>query len=289
MPQLPISIKEHVEKHLACKVTGFRPSSGGCINFGGELVTNKGSYFLKWNDRLRYPQMFEKESLGLKLLQATNCIDITEVIQVGEIGEHQFILMAYIRAGRRAQPYWSVMGEQLANLHRNTHSHFGLDYNNYIGSLVQKNSLKENWVDFFIEERLAVQLSLDEENNKISLQLRKQFEVLYKKLPDLLPQEKPALLHGDLWSGNVMVNALGEPTLIDPAVYYGNREAELAFTLLFGGFNSQFYSAYQKAFPLSPGFDSRTDLYNLYPLLVHVNLFGESYVLHVRETLKRFL
>jgi fructosamine-3-kinase len=288
MINIPASLQSSISEKLSWSIKTFRSASGGCINHGGELVTTEDSYLLKWNDRQRYPHMFEKESRGLTLLKSANCIDVPEVIHVAEAEDIQFIILSFVKAGRRAKNYWTLLGEQLANLHRNTHTHFGLDHDNYIGSLIQRNVLTENWIDFFIQYRLEVQLSLAERERKITSDIRKQFDVLYKKLPDLLPQEKPALLHGDLWSGNVMVNEKGEPALIDPAVYYGHREAELAFTQLFGGFEQEFYGAYQNAFPLSAGFNSRTDLYNLYPLLVHVNLFGGGYLQQVENILDRF-
>jgi fructosamine-3-kinase len=287
MINLPTTLQTYISEKLSRSVKAFHPASGGCINHGGELVTTEGSYFLKWNDCERYPQMFEKESKGLRLLKAANCMDVPEVVHVGEAADLQFIIMSFVKSGRRAKNYWLLLGEQLANLHRNTNTHFGLDHDNYIGSLIQKNQRKENWIEFFIQYRLEAQLALAEGNKKITSDIRKQFELLYKKLPDLFPQEKPALLHGDLWSGNVMINERGEPTLIDPAVYYGHREAELAFTQLFGGFEPEFYQAYHEAFPIGKGFDSRANLYNLYPLLVHVNLFGGGYLQQVLSILRK--
>lgn len=289
MISIPESLQVYITEKLSWSVKAFRLASGGCINHGGELVTTEGSYFLKWNDRQRYPQMFEKESNGLTLLKNANCMDVPKVIHVGETDNLQFIILSFVRTERRAKNHWSLLGEQLANLHRNTHTHFGLDHDNYIGSLIQKNTRSEGWITFFIQHRLEEQLSLAERNGKITTTIRKQFELLYKKLPDLLPHEKPALLHGDLWGGNVMTNERGEPTLIDPAVYYGHREAELAFTQLFGGFEQEFYSAYHQTFSLAPGFNTRTDLYNLYPLLVHVNLFGGGYLQQVVNILSRFV
>lgn len=288
MIELPRALQTHISENLSWSVRAFHPASGGCINHGGELVTTEGSYFLKWNDRQRYPHMFEKESRGLTLLKSANCINVPKVIHVGEAANLQFIILSFVKSDRRAKNYWSLLGEQLADLHRNTLTHFGLDHDNYIGSLIQRNALTENWIDFFVQHRLEAQLSLAERSGKITSDIRKRFDALYQRLPGLLPQEMPALLHGDLWSGNVMVNEMGEPTLIDPAVYYGHREAELAFTQLFGGFEEEFYLAYRNAFPLIPGFNSRTDLYNLYPLLVHVNLFGGGYLQQVENILDRF-
>lgn len=286
--QFPISVKGHVENHLHCKVTGFRPASGGCINHGGELVTDKGSYFLKWNDAHRYTGMFGAESKGLTLLDSAKCIHIPKVVLVDEVEDKQFIVMEFVRAAHPKKNYWALLGERLAQLHRNTNTQFGLDHDNYIGSLHQSNFFHKDWIQFFIEQRLDKQVSLAERNSRMEKGQRSRFATLYKKLPELLPAENPALLHGDLWSGNVMVNEKGEPCLIDPAVYFGHREIELAFTRLFGGFGSEFYEAYVASFPLLPGFTDRVDIYNLYPLMVHVNLFGGGYLQQAERILKRY-
>ncbi|HZI24010.1 MAG TPA: fructosamine kinase family protein, partial [Chryseolinea sp.] len=154
--------------------------------------------------------------------------------------------------------------------------------------LPQFNNQNTSWVNFFIEQRLQVQVNLAIENGVAKADWEKKFAALYNKLPGLIPVEAPSLLHGDLWSGNLITDEKGEPCLIDPAVYYGNREADMAMTKLFGGFSGRFYAAYQEAFPLSPGHEQRVDLYNLYPLMVHVNLFGGSYVHSVESILGAF-
>jgi fructosamine-3-kinase len=163
-----------------------------------------------------------------------------------------------------------------------------LDYNNYIGTFQQDNQYKSNWIDFFIENRLQPQAL--QASELLGTEVMQQLDKLYNRLPELLTQGKPSLLHGDLWSGNFTVNEKGGVCLVDPATYFGNREIEIAFTKLFGGFEEDFYAAYQEVLPLDKGFfDSRVDIYNLYPLLVHVNLFGGWYIAQVRETLKRFV
>ncbi|MBX2961200.1 MAG: fructosamine kinase family protein [Cyclobacteriaceae bacterium] len=285
---LVIAIEKDIEQHLDCKIQDFRPASGGCINHGGELITNQGSFFVKWNDASRYPGMFTAEAKGLRLLHEKNCIEVPHPIVVKEIEGSQYILMTFIRSTKPGADYWKALGGQLANLHKHTQDNFGLSHDNYIGSHTQHNTVTSNWIDFFITQRLEKQILLAEKNNSINISLRKKFETLHKKLPNLLPEEKPALLHGDLWSGNVMVNGAGKPALIDPAVYYGHREAELAFTQLFGGFDPMFYESYFSSFPVEPGFDTRVDVYNLYPLLVHVNLFGGGYLQQVIDILNRF-
>lgn len=287
---LPSSVQKLIESQLSVKVRGFSAASGGCINNGGEVHTNKETYFVKWNDADRYPAMFLREAEGLKLLFAANAICVPEVICTGMTGDGlQLIVMQFIRSSARCNKFWELLGQRLASLHRNTQPHFGLNQNNYIGSLRQYNEYRSTWSSFFIEQRLEKQVELAVQEGRLIRTDQKHFDVLYKIIPELMPEEPPALLHGDLWGGNLLVNETGEPCLIDPAVYYGHREAEIAYTQLFGGFNHEFYTAYEEVFPLLKGFDKRADVYNLYPLLVHVNLFGGGYANQVRSILQKVL
>ena len=266
----------------------FTPISGGCINNGGKLSTTAGDFFIKWNDKTSFPGMFKAESDGLRLLAATSVVHVPEVLGVGN-PDHQFILMEYIDQHPRSKTYWTDLGTQLACLHKNTSSCYGLERDNYIGSLTQVNSVSHSWLNFFFEHRLNVQLKLAIDSGVADRMWSQRFGELYKKAEDIMVSEPPALLHGDLWNGNVLSDGSGKPCLIDPAVYYGNREVDLAMTKLFGGFDPEFYESYQRTFPLLPGYDLRFEFYNLYPLLVHVNLFGKSYSPSVNAILNRFL
>ena len=165
---------------------------------------------------------------------------------------------------------------------------FGLDHDNYIGSLPQSNHQHTSWVEFFIEERLEKQIALAKNSGALNNSTIQQFNNLFKRLKEIIPEEKPSLLHGDLWNGNYMLAADGCACLIDAAVYYDHREMDLAMTRLFGGFPEEFYESYHETFPLSSGFEERVDIHNLYPLLVHVNLFGGSYISQVKSVLSRF-
>jgi fructosamine-3-kinase len=191
-------------------------------------------------------------------------------------------------SAKRQSDFWENFGTALAALHKNTQDNFGLDEDNYIGSLSQSNRCHSDWTDFFIAERLEPQIALARNNRKISQSHTRQFEKLYKKFPEIFPEEKPALVHGDLWNGNFITGKDGYACLVDPAVHYGNREAELSFTKLFGGFDPGFYQAYQQAFPLEKCFAQRVDIYNLYPLMVHVNLFDGGYAASVESILRKF-
>lgn len=286
---VPTEIVKAIETAIGESIEGFSFLSGGCINKGGRLNTSGGSFFLKWNDEKKFPGMFSAEARGLALLHKAKGLAVPMVVEAGSAGGSQFLLLEYIKSGTRSGSFWKSFGAGLATLHKNSAAYFGLDHDNYIGSLPQVNTTESTWVDFFREHRLGAQLKIAVDDNKIDKESLKRFDLLCTKLSSLLPEEAPALLHGDLWSGNLMVNSFGDPCLIDPAVYYGHREADLAMTQLFGGFDSSFLQSYTEVFPLADDFHSRVDLYNLYPLLVHLNLFGGGYKSQIVSVLKRFV
>ncbi len=264
--------------------------SGGNINTAAQVFSSEGVFLVKWNLFGQHEKqvMFETEAKGLDLLRQTDSLAIPQVIGYGQYGEKSYLILEYIDPGKPEKAYWEELGQSLAFLHSHTQPKFGLHFDNFIGSLPQNNTLTANGYDFYFEHRLLPQAGLALYNGLLS---KKSYDALFRlraRLPDLIPHERPALLHGDLWSGNVLVNEQNKPVLIDPAVYYGFREAELAFTKLFAGFDDRFYSAYEESFPLENGFEERVALYNLYPLLVHVNLFGSGYVSGVERILKPF-
>ncbi len=291
---LPDQLKINIEKELSItenkqiKILGFTAASGGCINHGGTIGTSIGEYFIKWNSKTRFPGMFEAEKRGLKLLYNTDAIRIPEVKVVGESADLIYIVMENIKANARKEDYWTILGVSLAKLHSHKAEKYGLDHDNFIGSLPQSNRNHSSWVEFFITERLTKQIEIALNKGAISSSTVKQFEKLFIQLENLFPKESPVLIHGDLWSGNLITDDLGKPCLIDPAVYYGQREIELSFTKLFGGFDSEFYRSYNEVMPLESGFEERVEVYNLYPLMVHVNLFGGHYLQEVEFILGRF-
>lgn len=264
-------------------IDNYTVLGGGSINMAVALNTSEGQFFIKYNEHAP-KDMFTIESKGLQTLREANEMHIPEVLGVGE----DFLVLEFIAGRRTKGDYWGDFGRSLAKLHRHSQVNFGLDYNNYIGRLEQINDPMEDGISFFIEKRLKVQAGKAFYDGYINQEMLRQFDQLYEKLPSLIPNEKPALLHGDLWSGNVISNHVGLVALIDPAVYYGLREVEIAFTHMFGSFNERFYRAYHESFALEPGFDQRVDIYNLYPTLVHVNLFGSSYVNGMKRTLDKY-
>lgn len=270
-------------------ITGFTPAHGGCINHGGTVHTTQGDFFLKWNKMAGLTDMFTSEARGLQLLRITKAIHVPAVIAVGHADIYQYLLLENVRAENRRSDYWEVLGRQLAELHRSHQPHYGLDHNNYIGSLPQSNEPLTSWREFFISRRLRPLLETVIRNNLGPVAWRRKFNSLFDKFDSLLPEEAPSLLHGDLWQGNIIVNPIGAPCLIDPAVYYGHRETDLAMTKLFDDFPHEFYAAYSEEYPLLPGSAERFAIYNLYPLLVHLILFGTTYAASVQSTLDTFV
>jgi fructosamine-3-kinase len=262
---------------------------GGDINDAFRLVTSEGDFFVKKNAASRFPEMFNKEARGLKLLGQAGEVKVPEVLDFGEDGDESFLILNFIRSGSKPSSFWEIFGTQLANLHRHSAEYFGLDHDNYIGSLYQSNRKHKSWEEFFIHERLEMQVKLARDSGLIDKRIITAFEKFYHSINEIFPEEPPALIHGDLWGGNYMVDEEGSPVIIDPAVYYGNREMDLGMSKLFGGFDTRFYDVYNQQFPLEKGWDERIDFCNLYPLMVHVNLFGQSYLGSVNSILRRFL
>jgi len=282
---IPEHIKSKIEGELNVEITSTRPQSGGDINQAAILNFENGySRFLKWNDSAP-EHMLETEAKGLELLSdADTELIIPEVILIGK----DFLLLSLIESGTENSDSGFQFGVQLAKLHQHSSEKFGLDHDNYIGKLPQRNHTHKNWTEFFIQERVEPQIKLGIDSGKFSNSLADKVESLVSVVDHLFPDEPPALLHGDLWSGNYMFSKNGKASIYDPAVYYGHREMDLAMTRLFGGFSNNFYRGYSSEYPLEDGFEERIQLCNLYPILVHANLFGGGYVGRALEILAQF-
>ncbi len=286
---LPTAIQQKCREILGTDIHSTVPISGGDINKAMLLETDMGRFFLKMNDSANAGSMFETEAAGLLMLADCGAIRIPDVIGYASTAAGSFLLLEYIETGFRPDGFWGNFGVALAQLHRKSSPTFGFGHDNFIGSLPQQNCQHDDWPTFFIHERLLPQLAIAQQGNRLQSTDFQRFEQFFKRLPDLCPTEPPALIHGDLWSGNFLCAANGKPVLIDPAATYSHREMDLAMSRLFGGFERPFYRSYEEAWPLAPGFEERLPVYQLYYLLVHVNLFGGGYLRSVREALGGFV
>ncbi|HCU52875.1 MAG TPA: hypothetical protein DIC36_00855 [Gammaproteobacteria bacterium] len=261
----------------AFRVDRSHSAGGGCINTTEVLLGQDQQYFVKLNSAAQL-HMFEAEAAGLREMETSNTIRVPTPICTGEAGGQAFLVLEFLDlCGRGGAATDRALGEQLAALHRTRAEHFGWWRDNTIGSTPQINTRENDWVSFYREHRLRYQLELASDNG--GPQLLRRGETLLEALPDFFTdyQPVPSLLHGDLWGGNHGALRDGTPVIFDPAVYFGDRETDMAMTELFGGFGSGFYAAYREEWPLDPGYRVRKDLYNLYHVLNHFNLFGGGY------------
>ncbi|WP_121811840.1 fructosamine kinase family protein [Mucilaginibacter kameinonensis] len=283
------SVLNHIQSKLNLCITDVSAVIGGDINKVYRLQGDGSCYLLKVNDRYNYPNMFAREQEGLCAIGKTNTISVPDVILQGEVDNESYLVLEWINAGSGNALSSSKLGTEIARIHKNSDAQFGFYTDNYMGSLHQSNKRHGSWTQFFIEERLQPMVKMAVDKKELNQSDVRKFDELYKKLPGLFTEEPPALLHGDLWGGNYLIDVEGKPYLIDLAVYYGNREFDIAMTTLFGGFDRTFYEAYNAEFPFQNGWQQRLQLWNLYPLLVHVNLFGGMYAKQVRDNLSVFV
>ncbi len=282
---------KNIESIINDKITVSHSVSGGCISDSQILKCASGKkYFLKVNYS-QPPDMFIKEANGLKELRKAEAIRIPEVMHA----DSNFILLECIDSSSRTKNFFENFGKKIADLHRYKSDKFGLTENNYIGSTPQINipdhTEEENWIEFYFNKRILFQFNLAKKNGYADPTLTSFIKKLEDKISEIIEgsEELPCLLHGDLWRGNYIVDEKGEACLIDPAVYYGHREADLAMTKLFGGFSNEFYKSYNESYPLSDGFEFRENIYKLYHVMNHLNLFGTGYYSQTISILKYYL
>jgi len=274
-----------LENILQEKIIYTSSIGGGCIATAKKITMESGQlYFVKQYTK---SEIHRTEANGLKELSKANAIRIPNVIHQ----DNSILILEFIESTKQIKDFSKIFGRQFAELHKNTSDKYGFYEDNFCGSTSQKNlPQKTNWTEFYFENRLLFQYKLAELNGYSSTELKTEFNKLEKKIHNIIggSEEYPSLLHGDLWSGNYMTDEKGMPCLIDPAVYYGHREADLAMTKLFGNFDSDFYSAYQEAYPLREGWEYRENIYKLYHIFNHLNLFGMGYYNQVIELMKHY-
>lgn len=259
-------------------VEAHHPVGGGCINHAYCVEGGGRRYFVKLNDAAAV-EMFAAEAEGLQALRSTGTVRVPAPVCWGTAGESAYLVLEYLELGRETEASAALLGAQLAQLHRHTGKRYGWHRDNTIGSTPQINTPGNDWLHFWREQRLGYQLQLAARNGFGGL-LQRKGERLSNILGQVLAGHTPpsSLLHGDLWSGNHAALRDGQPVIFDPAVYYGDRETDLAMTELFGGFPPHFYAAYREHYPLDEGYRLRKTLYNLYHVLNHLNLFGGGYL-----------
>jgi len=269
----------------------WQPVSGGCIHQSWSASSQSGQrYFIKTNSAANF-HMFQTEALGLdelrKRLVKDNPIQIPNVIDVAADEEHAWLVLEFIPFATGTHQSEADLGRGLALLHQQTSTTFGLEHNNFIGASPQTNTQETSWLTFFRQHRLQGQFDLAKTNGFYQ-DLQDEAEELLENLPNLLADHYPipSLLHGDLWSGNKACSTKGQPILFDPAIYYGDRECDLAMTELFGGFSNTFYAAYAQTYPIDKGYKQRKDLYHLYHILNHANLFGGHYIQQSQQIMR---
>ena len=288
---LPDSLRDALEATLDIQIDDVAAVGGGCIANACRIETDGSPLFLKYGDEA-VARTFPGEAAGLEALAAADSpLTVPSVIETDtpEGDRPGYLVMEWINSGREGRRFWETFGEGLAALHRHTGEKYGFEQDNFIGQSPQPNEWMDDWPSFFREQRLEPQVEMAQERGRWQAGWDSPLQALYRRLPDMLPRTpEPSVLHGDLWKGNYMVTAVGEPAIIDPATYYGHREADLAMTELFGGYADRFYDAYRATWGLAPEYDTRKEVYNLYHLLNHLNLFGGGYANSVEQILRRF-
>jgi len=281
----PEQVLKNIAEENSINISSITPLGGGDIN-EVSLITSKQEkkFVLKVNDAKTLPGMFPAEKQGLEALFKTSCIRIPKVISTGISEDKAYLLLEYIPHGKQGGDFWETFGEQLACLHKNTADKFGFEIDNFIGNLPQKNTWESSAGRFYVNQRLRPQLEMAEKQN-FKLGISSDF---LENIEDNIPDEAPALVHGDLWSGNFIISSKGEPCLIDPSVSYAPREMDLAMMKLFGGFDRKLFYVYEEEFPLERGFEERVPLWQLYYLLVHLNIFGAGYRNQVMNIIRKY-
>lgn len=261
--------------------------AGGCINEARRLESTTGEvYFAKANSA-GFLRLFEAEAKALTEIASTRTVRVPDPVCHGISGDRSFLVMEFLETSRDGGSAQRKLGQDLARLHRMEQPHFGWKIDNAIGATNQPNPASDDWIEFYREHRLIHQFELAQKKG----QFFQGIELLLERLPNFFSEYKPipSLLHGDLWGGNFACDTEGQPYVFDPASYYGDREADIAFTYMFGGFSTEFYKSYEEIFPLDPGFEIRKNLYNLYHELNHYNLFGGEYARSAQSSINHLL
>ncbi|WP_338359429.1 fructosamine kinase family protein [Yeosuana marina] len=285
---MKLDFKTYLSDILNEPITSLNAVSGGDISQAYKLKTPQHTFFLKVNNSESSFNMFQVEANALEQIKNAKTIKTPQVFCYDRFENYSFLLLEFIESKLPLNTDFKTFGAKLAELHQVTQNNFGLDEDNFIGSLPQSNKTHLSWLDFYTKERLLPQLELAKKSGYLSDSECPLESTIKENLNHLFVNIKPSLLHGDLWSGNYLISTKGEPYLIDPALYFGHHEVDIAMTKLFGGFGSDFYSSYHAIIPQDKDTPARIEIYQLYYLLVHLNLFGRSYYRSVLSILKKY-
>lgn len=282
---IPDVVAREINAATGTRIVDAQSVGGGCISNTARLtLEDKREVFLKWGSEPDIERdMFVAEVAGLEALSAAGALRVPQVLQISDAGVDRYcwLLLEWLEPGRLNAEGWGALGRGLAAVHGSRNDRFGWPHANFIGSLPQSNRWQDDWPRFWCEQRILPQLQQAVDAGRLSASQGRGIEIVLERAAEILQignDEGASLLHGDLWVGNVHGLANGAGALIDPSCYYGHREVDLAMAALFGGFDQRFFLTYEEAWPLQPGYEERRALYQLYYVLVHVNLFGGSYV-----------
>lgn len=282
------NIIKHISEKINSNIVHYQSVAGGDISFAYLLETKTQRFFLKVNSKSFAKKMFEEEEKGLLAIENTNTIAVPHVHLVDELEGKSFLLMDFVESRRPNGKDYKHLGRDLAKLHSTKSENFGFSSDNFIGSLPQSNRLHADWAEFYWNERIAPQFQLARKNKSLEENFIPAKEDALNVFNQIFGEVEPMLLHGDLWGGNYLISTNGTPYLIDPAVYYGHSMVDIAMSRLFGGFDTEFYEAYHAVIPQSVYYQEQIEIYQLYYLLVHLNLFGRSYRGSVVNILERY-
>ena len=278
----------YLSKKLGESILKYKSISGGDISNAFLLSLEKQDYFLKINSNPNALDMFEAEQKGLTTIAKTNTIKTPKIIDCDKFEDKAYLLLEYIPSKQPTDNDFEKFGRQLAELHLSASNTFGFDTDNFIGSIPQSNHKHKNWVTFYAKERLIPQLQLALKDKLLNAKEIPEEEEIIEVIHNFCKNNTSTLLHGDLWSGNYIIAENGKPYLIDPAVYYGHNEVDIAMSQLIGGFPLSFYKSYHDLIPKSSYYEDCIKLYQLYYFLVHLNLFGKLYYGSVKQIIKNY-
>lgn len=275
--------------NLVVKVYSCHHLGGGEVNQSYKIVSDKGVFYIKTHPNKQYPNYFEKERTGLLSLKSQKILDVCSPLGIQEIGSNAFLILEFIESAAPKKDFYALLGQGLAKQHQVSNRYFGFVEDNYLRQCVQLNHRMSKWGEFFIKYRLLNNIKIVADKYHLSIETLRLFDKFLDLVEFAFPEEQPALLHGDFWKEHIIANPEGEPCLLNPSVYYGHREMDLAMTRLVGSFPPEFYEAYHEVYPLQSDWEIRLDFCKMYYHLVHYNIYGQAYFPSIQNLLNKWV